>query len=238
MSVTPGAITETDVDEFVRTYSRPDGFRGAGGLYRSMLREGADIVALAASHPLTVPALAVGAGGGDFTTATLSHALPGEVRSVNLEGIGHYPAMEAPNALATALLDFFRSVDYLATRPDVDQDRLAYYAVSMGAYFAPIPIALEPRIKAAVLIAGGLRYNFPDEVQPANFMPRVHVPTLLLNGRDDFGSSLQAEERYLELLGTPDKKHLVLDGGHVPGDWRAVIRETLDWYDKYLGPIK
>jgi pimeloyl-ACP methyl ester carboxylesterase len=111
MSATPGAITETDVDEFVRTYSRPDGFRGASGLYRSMLREGADIAALAASHPLTVPALAVGAGGGDFTTATLSHAVPGEVRSVTLEGIGHYAAMEAPNELATALLDFFRSVD-------------------------------------------------------------------------------------------------------------------------------
>ena len=134
--------------------------------------------------------------------------------------------------------DFFRSVDYLVTRDDVDKDRLAYYSVSMGSYFAPIPLALEPRIKTAVLIAGGLRFNYPDEVQPANFMPHVHVPTLLLNGRDDFGSSLEAEQRYLALLGTPEKKHVVLDGGHVPGDWREVIRETLDWYDKYLGPVK
>jgi dienelactone hydrolase len=134
--------------------------------------------------------------------------------------------------------DFFRSVDYLVTRQDVDKDRLGYYSVSMGAYFAPIPIALEPRIKAAALIAGGLRYDYPDEVQPANFMPRVHVPTLLLNGRDDFGSSLEAQQRYLELLGTARKQHHVLDGGHVPGDWRAVIREVLDWYDTYLGPVK
>ena len=47
MSATPGAITDTDIDEFVRTYSRPDGWRGAIGLYQSMLQEGADIKALA-----------------------------------------------------------------------------------------------------------------------------------------------------------------------------------------------
>jgi pimeloyl-ACP methyl ester carboxylesterase len=111
MSATPGAITEVDVDEFVRTYSRPDGFRGASGLYRSMLREGVEIAAIAASHPLTVPVLAVGAGGGDFTTDTISQAVAGDVRSVTLEGVGHYAAMEAPNELATAVLDFFRSID-------------------------------------------------------------------------------------------------------------------------------
>jgi hypothetical protein len=40
MSATPGAITGTDIDEFARTYSRPGGWRGAAGLYQSMLREG------------------------------------------------------------------------------------------------------------------------------------------------------------------------------------------------------
>jgi pimeloyl-ACP methyl ester carboxylesterase len=111
MSAAPDAITETDVDEFVRTYSRPDGFRGASGLYRSMLREGAQIAALAGELPLTVPVLAVGAGGGDFTTATLAQATPGDVRSVRLDGVGHYVALEAPDELAPALLDFFRSTD-------------------------------------------------------------------------------------------------------------------------------
>src|SRR6202158_3535744 len=47
MSATPGAITEADVDEFVRTYSRPGGWRGAASLYRSMLQEGPGIRALA-----------------------------------------------------------------------------------------------------------------------------------------------------------------------------------------------
>ncbi|MBB3676113.1 alpha/beta fold hydrolase [Modestobacter versicolor] len=111
LSATPGAVTGADLDEFTRTYARPGGFRGASGLYRSMLREGAELVALAAAHPVSVPVLAVGAGGGDFTAATMSRAVAGEVRPVTLDGVGHYAALEAPHQLAAALLDFLGDVD-------------------------------------------------------------------------------------------------------------------------------
>ena len=111
LSATPGAITETDVDEFVRTYARPNGWRGAIGLYQSMLQEGAEIKALANSHALTVPVLAVGAGGGPFTLGTMSQAAATEVRSVSIDGVGHYAAMEAPDELAKAILDFGGAVD-------------------------------------------------------------------------------------------------------------------------------
>jgi dienelactone hydrolase len=133
--------------------------------------------------------------------------------------------------------DFFRAVDYLATRKDVDLDRLGYFSVSMGGYFAPVPLALDHRIKCAVLVASGLRYGYPPEIQPANFMPHVTIPVLLINGRDDFSATLAAQERVLELLGTPpdQKRHIALEGGHVPNDRRGLIREVLDWYDKYLG---
>jgi pimeloyl-ACP methyl ester carboxylesterase len=110
MSATPGAITEEDIDEFVRTYSRHDGWRGAIGLYQSMLKEGAEIKALAEKPGLTVPVLAVGAGGGPFTVNTVSQAARTDVRSVLLEGVGHYAAMEAPEKLAKALLEFIGSI--------------------------------------------------------------------------------------------------------------------------------
>jgi len=111
MSATPGAVTDTDIDEFVRTYSRPNGWRGAIGLYKSMLREGPEIKALADTHKLTVPVLAVGAGGGPFTLDTMSQAARTGVRSVSLDGVGHYAAMEAPDGLAKAILDFVGSID-------------------------------------------------------------------------------------------------------------------------------
>jgi pimeloyl-ACP methyl ester carboxylesterase len=111
MSATPGAITEADIDEFVRTYSRPDGWRGAIGLYQSMLQEGEDIAALVAARKLSMPVLAIGAGGGEFTFATMSQVASGLLGSVFLAGVGHYAALEAPEKVAAALLEFFDSID-------------------------------------------------------------------------------------------------------------------------------
>lgn len=135
--------------------------------------------------------------------------------------------------------DLFRSVDYLETRSDLTLDGLTYYSISMGAFFGPIPISLEPRIASAVLIAGGLRHgDIPPEIQPANFVPRVTVPVLLVHGRHDFSAPPAAQQRVLDLLGTsPQHKRLVvLDGGHAPSDTRGMFRAVLDWLDTYQGP--
>ncbi|MEV4807388.1 alpha/beta hydrolase [Nonomuraea sp. NPDC049421] len=110
MTATPDAFTDADLDEFVRAYARPDGWRGAIGLYRSMLREGSEIRALAEAPGLRTPVLAVGAGGGPFTADTMSQAASSEITSVHLDGVGHYVAMEAPEALAKAFLDFIEGV--------------------------------------------------------------------------------------------------------------------------------
>jgi dipeptidyl aminopeptidase/acylaminoacyl peptidase len=136
--------------------------------------------------------------------------------------------------------DLFRSVDYLATRQDIDMDRLGYYSLSMGAYFAAVPLSMEPRIKAAVVASGGLRFNWPAEIQPANFAPRVKIPVLFINGRNDFQAPLDSQARLYELFGTPaeHKRHVVLDGGHVPNDFRSFVREALDWFDRYLGRVE
>lgn len=111
MSAVQGSITDHDVEEFVRAYSRPDGWRGAVGLYQSMLAEGDQIKALATSDPLTVPALAVGGLGGPFTLDTIKQVTRSDVTSVQLDGVGHYVAMEAPAALAEAIAAFVDGVD-------------------------------------------------------------------------------------------------------------------------------
>lgn len=111
LTAVPGAVTDADLDEFVRTYSRPDGWRGAAGLYRSMLGEGAEIKALAQAPGLTVPVLAVGAGAGSFTLGIMSQAAATEVGSVTLDGVGHYAAMEAPGELAAAIIEFAGRID-------------------------------------------------------------------------------------------------------------------------------
>ncbi|MEA2214156.1 MAG: hypothetical protein QOF83_4104 [Solirubrobacteraceae bacterium] len=110
MCATPGAITDQDVDEFTRTFARPDGFAGASGLYRSMLNEGEEIQGLAAQSKLQMPVLAVGAGSGNFPHHTMTQVAE-HVSAATLDGVGHYAAMEAPEALAHTLMDFYRSID-------------------------------------------------------------------------------------------------------------------------------
>ena len=76
-----------------------------------MLQEGSEIRALVDKQRLTMPVLAVGAGGGAFTVNTMSQVAATEVRSVLLNDVGHYIAMEAPDKLSKAILAFLLDVD-------------------------------------------------------------------------------------------------------------------------------
>jgi pimeloyl-ACP methyl ester carboxylesterase len=110
MSGTPGAVSERDIEEFTRVYSRPGGLRGTTGFYGSMLTEGDEIKELVARGRLTMPVLAIDAGTGDFTRDTMGQ-VAADVTTAKLDGVGHLVAMEAPEALAATLLDFYRPLD-------------------------------------------------------------------------------------------------------------------------------
>ena len=138
--------------------------------------------------------------------------------------------------------DVGRSVDYLETRPDVDKEKLAYYGLSWGANMGLRVTALENRFKASILVSGGLDSYDPagmPEVDELNFAPRVRTPTLMLNGRDDFRFPLELSQKPMfRFLGTKagDKRHVLFDGGHIPGRL-APVKPTLEWLDRYLGPV-
>ena len=140
--------------------------------------------------------------------------------------------------------DLGRAIDYLETRQDIDADRLAYYGISWGGVMGAIMTAVEPRIKASVLIVGGLEMqDVQPMADPFNFLPRVILPTLMINGRyDSFFPLATSIQPFFEHLGTPaaDKKLIVTDSNHFVLAYSAnlAIRESLDWMDRYLGPVK
>ena len=79
--------------------------------------------------------------------------------------------------------------------------------------------------------------TYVPEVDPFNFAPRVKTPVILLNGRDDFTFPIETSQQPLyRLLGTPeaDKAHKLYDGGHV-FPFSRMIKDSLDWLDRYLG---
>jgi hypothetical protein len=136
--------------------------------------------------------------------------------------------------------DLARSIDYLETRPDIDHDKIGYYGLSWGGPMGAIMPALENRLKVSVLIGGGfyLQRTRP-EVDQINFAPRVSIPTLMLNGRYDFGYPVETSQLPMfRLLGTPTehKRHIIFESGHV-APRNQLIKETLDWLDRYLGPV-
>ena len=132
-----------------------------------------------------------------------------------------------------------RSVDYLKSRSDIDRSRIAYFGVSFGGTLAPLPLAIEKRFKTAVLWSGG----FPSgrrlpEIDPINFAPRVTIPVLMLNGRQDLTFPVESSQiPMFQRLGSPaaDKRHMLFDGGHV-FPFARIEKDTLEWLDKYFGP--
>ena len=137
--------------------------------------------------------------------------------------------------------DLSRTIDYVGSRSDFDINKVAYYGFSLGAADALPGVALEPRLKAAILLTGGLnRWVERPEVEPLNFLPRIRMPALLLGGRYDFVFPPEpSQQAFFRLLGTspPHKRHVIFENaGHVPPRME-VIREVLDWLDRYLGPV-
>ena len=137
--------------------------------------------------------------------------------------------------------DFRRSIDYVETREDLDSGRIAYLGLSWGSAMAPFMIAIEPRVKAGVLVVAGLNFQKAlPEVDEVAYTMRVKVPILMLNGKYDFFFPYDTSQLpFFELLGTPQehKKLVVQESSHAFSQ-AELARESLAWLDQYLGPVR
>jgi formylglycine-generating enzyme required for sulfatase activity/dienelactone hydrolase len=140
-----------------------------------------------------------------------------------------------------------QSIEYVRSRNDLDGDRIGYQGISFGASWAPLFLALEPRIKTAIVLLGGLLVTdtparpFPPELEAVNYAPRVKIPVLMMSGRHDAIFPYETSQVPLyRLFGTPapQKRHLTFPGGHSSFGWSNELnREGLDWLDRQLGPV-
>ncbi|MFO7621164.1 MAG: TIR domain-containing protein [Bacteroidales bacterium] len=134
--------------------------------------------------------------------------------------------------------DFRRSIDYLYTRADIDTGKLAFYGMSWGGWLGTVIPAVEDRLALNILVAGGLNSSGRPEVNATNYVTRVTIPTLMLNGMYDRWID-QEIKPMADLLGTPpEHKQIILyETDHIPPK-AEYIRETLAWLDKYFGPVR
>ncbi len=150
------------------------------------------------------------------------------------------PTYQYTEYLGQVVKDFKRTVDYLETRKDIDGGRIAYLGFSWGSLLAPVILATEDRVRASVLLVGGMWGLGRPETQEINYVSRVKMPTLMLNGKYDLTFPFETTvQPMFDLLGTPaeHKRLRVYESDHfVPRN--EFMKETLTWLDRYLGPVK
>jgi dipeptidyl aminopeptidase/acylaminoacyl peptidase len=141
--------------------------------------------------------------------------------------------------------DLRRYLDYLEMRSDIASDKLGLYGYSAGAEMGTCFLPIEDRLRLAVLRDGGFS-GIPGmpEIDTVNFVSRVTIPVLMLNGKYDFINPLETSQKpFFRMLGTheDDKKHVLFERSHVgtqASDMNEWIREILAWLDRYLGPVQ
>jgi cephalosporin-C deacetylase-like acetyl esterase len=144
--------------------------------------------------------------------------------------------------------ELHQAVDYLQSRKDIDGSKIGYQGISFGAVWGPVFLALEPRLRTAIFLLGGLsamsatRDPHPPEIDPFNHAPRVRQPVLMMSGRYDPIFPYETSQVPLfRLLGTPpdQKRHLTFPAGHTTAGWRDQSdRERLDWLDARFGAVR
>jgi dienelactone hydrolase len=135
--------------------------------------------------------------------------------------------------------DLSRTIDYLESRTDFDTGKIGLYTHSWGGVIGAYIPAVEKRVGLCVHVLGGFWGKALPEADQINYLPRVKVPVLMLNGKYDMTFPFDAEVKpYFDFLGTPQKDKVlkVYESDHwVPKN--EMIRETLDWLEKYFGPV-
>ena len=137
--------------------------------------------------------------------------------------------------------DLSRAIDYIETRKDLDSGKIAYYGLSWGGELGGLVPAVESRIKVVILNVAGLSfYKSQPEVDPINFVTRIKVPVLMINGKYDQYYPVETSQKPMyELIGTPreHKRQFIYDESHFVPDVQ-VARLSLEWLDRYFGPVK
>jgi carboxymethylenebutenolidase len=180
-----------------------------------------------------------GSGGGHATMADPALQLAGQGFAVY---VVHYFDRTGTMGVAdkqTAVRNFpvwgktvWDAIGHVASRPEVDAQRIGLLGFSLGAYLALSVSAVDARVKAVVDFFGGM----PREMKL--FIRRL-CPTLILHGEND--ATVPVAEAYhlqrlLEKRDTPYEMRIYPGAGHgFSGDvWQDAKTRTLTFLQKYL----
>jgi dipeptidyl aminopeptidase/acylaminoacyl peptidase len=157
------------------------------------------------------------------------------------------------------------AVDYLRTRDDVDGDRIGLFGVSLGGYYAARSAAYEPRLKAAIALAGPYQFGLDFDDKPPQTKktfqvrsgaktpeetrenaarltleeaaPLIAIPLLVVHGGRD---RLVPPEHAEKLVAAAPGAEMLMypDGNHGVTDYGFESRSRMaDWLAGHLGAV-
>ena len=129
-----------------------------------------------------------------------------------------------------------RAIDYLATRHEIDLERIGLLGHSMGGMIVFALNASEPRVTASVAGLTPLNIWGPKEmavISPFNFARGVGKrPFLMLMGRSDPAYSASEAALLLEMIEGRPKELIFYDSGHrLPVEY---VAKALQWFQEHL----
>lgn len=202
----------------------------------------------AAAEPRGTVIVFNGNAGNRASRAPLADALSQHGYSVLLVDYRGYGANPGSPSQEGLLTDVRAARSYIASRPEVDPDRLVYFGESLGAGVA-LGLATETPPAALVLRSpfvsladiGSHHYPFlpislllRDRYPNDHWIGQIDVPVMMIGGSEDRIVPLEQTERLFELA-SPPKNLLVVEGaGH--NDLALLAgTEMIDGIVRFLG---
>jgi len=146
------------------------------------------------------------------------------------KGLFEHVLYQPPEIVVQWVKEVRRAVDYLVSRPDLETH-------------APVVLALEPRIKAALTESGTLLDDLPVEprhIDPFHFLPRVRTPITIIHSHySEWFPFESTQQPMLDHLGTSEEHKRLLSGPYSdPVPLYNIFPHVNPWFDEYLGPVE
>jgi dienelactone hydrolase len=128
--------------------------------------------------------------------------------------------------------DYFRAVEYLGSREEIDTSRIGVIGHSMGGVMTIIYASLDKRVKAIVASVAAYTDPWLYPIAPINIAGGIHCPTLVLAARNDNVISLGATDLFFSVLAAEIKQIEIYDSGHrLPEE---NISRSFQWLAEHL----
>ncbi len=145
--------------------------------------------------------------------------------------------------LVQSVVEYRRALDYLATREEIDADRVGMIGYSMGGHMTFILTGIDPRIDVSVacvtpsmterMISRRMNEKASFVIAPHEFAHAVDSRLfLMLMGRSDPAYSVSEAEQLHDLIDGSSKKLIWYESGHRLPD--GYIADAVDWFQTHL----